>query len=225
MKLYMHPASTTSRPVRLLIAERGLDVEEQLVDVLAGEHLEPPFSELNPNRLVPVLEDGAFVLTEHQAILQYLADKFELHDLYPTELQARARVNERLDWFNTNFFREYGYHLCYPQIFAHHQRPSDEVQRETLAWGRERAAAAMKVLDEHIIGPARDFTCGDMMTIADLSGAAKVTVGEVIRVDLSPYPNIRRWLGRMKRLGSWNRINEAHAGFTEAMKDKQFISL
>jgi glutathione S-transferase len=64
MKLYMHPVSMTSRPVRLFIAESGIDVDEQVVDLMAGEHYEEPFSAINPNRLVPVLEDGDFRLTE-----------------------------------------------------------------------------------------------------------------------------------------------------------------
>jgi glutathione S-transferase len=56
MKLYMNPVSMTSRPVRLFIAESDIDVDEQVVDVMAGEHYQEPFASINPNRLVPVLE-------------------------------------------------------------------------------------------------------------------------------------------------------------------------
>lgn len=224
MKLYMHPVSTTSRPVRLLIAERTLPVEEQVIDLFTGEHVQPPFAAINPNKLVPVLEDGDFVLTESQAILQYLADKFELYDLYPRDLQQRARVNERLDWFNTNFFREYGYGFCYPQLYPHHKRQTDEAQAKTLEWGRDRARAALAVLDQHFIGD-HDFCCGSTMSIADLSGVCMVTVGEVLRADFSDYPNVRRWVDRMKQLGSWDAINEAHHGFTDAMKAQEFVGL
>jgi glutathione S-transferase len=58
MKLYMHPVSMTSRPVRLFIADNKLDVDEQLVDLMTGEHHKEPFASLNPSRMVPVLEDG-----------------------------------------------------------------------------------------------------------------------------------------------------------------------
>lgn len=224
MKLHMHPVSTTSRPLRLLIAENKLPVEEVVVDLFTGKHLEPPFSELNPNKLVPVLEDDDFVLTESQAILAYVADKFELRDLYPTDLRQRARINERLDWFNTNFFREYGYGFCYPQLYPHHKRQSDEVQAKTLEWGAQRAKAALAVLDEHFIGD-HDFCCGDTMSIADYSGACMVTVGEVLRADLSSYPSITRWIGTMKALGSWDAVNEAHHGFTASVKDQEFVGL
>ena len=77
MTLYMHPVSMTSRPVRLFIAESGIRVDEQLVDVMTGEHLKPPYAALNPNSLVPMLVDGDLRLTESSAILKYLADKIE----------------------------------------------------------------------------------------------------------------------------------------------------
>ena len=224
MKLYMHPVSTTSRPIRLLIAERELPVEEVIVDLFTGEHVKPPFSDMNPNKLVPVLEDDSFVLTESQAILQYLADKFELTDLYPKDLQKRARINERLDWFNTVFFREYGYGFCYPQLYPHHKRQDDDAQAKTLEWAKERAKAAFEVLDKHFIGD-HDFTCGNEMSIADFSGVCMVTVGEVAKVDFDAYPNVKRWIGKMKQLKHWEAINEAHHGFRDAVSGQEFVAL
>ena len=69
MKLYMHPVSMTCRPVRLFIAENKILVDEVLVDVMTGEHLKPAYAALNPNSLVPMLEDGDLRLTESSAIL------------------------------------------------------------------------------------------------------------------------------------------------------------
>ena len=64
MKLYMHPVSTACRPVRLLIAENGVPCDEETVDILQGAHYQEPYASLNPNRMVPWLEDGDFHLTE-----------------------------------------------------------------------------------------------------------------------------------------------------------------
>jgi glutathione S-transferase len=75
MKLYYHPVSTTSRPVMLLAAEAGLDLDYEVVDLFAGAHLQPGYAAINPTRFVPVLEDGEFRLTESSAILKYLAEK------------------------------------------------------------------------------------------------------------------------------------------------------
>ncbi len=121
MKLYMHPVSMTSRPVRLFIAESGIDVEQQTIDLMTGEHHQEPYVSINPNRLVPVLDDGDLRLTESSAILKYLADKID-SPAYPKDLLARAKVNEMMDWFNTNFYRDYAYGWIYPQIFPHRHR-------------------------------------------------------------------------------------------------------
>ena len=93
MKLYYHPVSTTSRPVMLFIAENGIDCEMRIVDLMKGEHYQPEYVAINPNRLVPVLEDGDFRLTESSSILKYLADKIG-SATYPKELRPRAKVNE-----------------------------------------------------------------------------------------------------------------------------------
>jgi len=93
MRIYYHPASTTSRPLMLFAEENGLDIEFKVVDLFTGEHVQPAFGEINPNHLVPVLEDGDFRLTESSSILKYLAEKAG-SPAYPKELRQRARVNE-----------------------------------------------------------------------------------------------------------------------------------
>ena len=123
MKLYQHPASTTCRPLLMFIAEHGLPIELQVVDLFTGEHLGDTYAAVNPSRLVPTLKDGEFLLTESSAILKYLADKFDTPD-YPKNLQARARVNERMDWVNTQLSRDLAYGTVYAQIFPHHRRPA-----------------------------------------------------------------------------------------------------
>src|SRR6516165_11004406 len=136
MKLYMHPVSMTSRPVRLFIADNKIDCDQQVVDVMTGEHLQPPYGAINPNRLVPVLEDGDFRLTESSAILKYLADKIN-SPAYPKDLRQRARVNERMDWLNTGFYRDFSYGFLYPQIFPFMKRSDEKVQAGTIAWGKD----------------------------------------------------------------------------------------
>ena len=140
MKLYMHPVSTTSRPIVLFMADNTIEAENVVVDLMTGEHMAEAFGEINPNHLVPVLEDGDFRLTESSAILKYLADKVD-SPAYPKDLQARAKVNAMMDWLNADFYRDWGYGLIYPQIFPHHKRQSDEAQTATMDWARERSRA------------------------------------------------------------------------------------
>ena len=221
MKLYMHPVSMTSRPVRLFIAENNIPVEEQVVDLMKGEHYQPPFTTLNPNRQVPVLEDDGFRLTESSAILKYLAEKFDLPS-YPKDLKKRAKVNELMDWFNTNFYRDYAYGVVYPQIFPHHKRPSEEMQKGTVAWGKELTKKWLQVLNDHWLGKGNKYLAGNEVTIADYFGAALLTCGEPIRTDFKKYPNIDAWLKRMAQNPSWKTCNEALWGFRDYLKDQQF---
>ena len=55
MKLYMHPVSTATRPVRLFIAENGITCDEEVVDIFKGAHHQEPYASLNPSRMVPML--------------------------------------------------------------------------------------------------------------------------------------------------------------------------
>ena len=224
MKLYMHPVSTTSRPVIQFITDNKLPVEMQVVDLFTGEHMKEPFTRINPNMMIPVLEDGDFRLTESSAILKYLAETAGLPS-YPKDPKRRARVNEVMDWFNSNFYRDYGYGLIYPQIFPSHKRSSEVAHRAVIEWGKEKTKNWLKILNDHIIGPKHSYLCGDEITIADYFGAAIIQVGEVIRCDFSAYPNVKRWLDKMKSLPSYNKVYEVVHGFAQSVKDKEFVAI
>ncbi|RYH11365.1 glutathione S-transferase family protein [Tropicimonas sp. IMCC6043] len=223
MKLHMHPASITSRPVRLFMADKGIEAEEVVVDLMTGAHHQDPFMSFNPNRLVPVLEDGDLKLTESSAILKYLADKYDLPE-YPKDLKARARVNEMMDWVNTNFYRDWGYNLCYPQLFPHHQRPSAEGQEVTVRWGSEKSKFWLQVLNDYWLGDGREWLTGDEITIADYFAGSVVALGDMIRYDFSAYPNVSAWLARVKALPNWKPVSEALDGFAGSLSEKEFIS-
>jgi glutathione S-transferase len=225
MKIYYHPTSTTSRPVMLFAAEHGLDVDYQSIDLFTGEHLGAAYAAINPSAQVPVLEDEDFRLTECSAILKYLAEKVG-SDAYPTDPRQRARVNERMDWFNTGLYRDLGYGLIYPQVMPHHRRPDEQTHAGTIAWGREKAHRWLAILDQHLIGPNNGFACGNELTIADYLGAGILTVGEVIGLDYSAYPNIRRWLDTLKRRPSWDQVNAAfYAHLVAPFSNATFIRL
>ena len=224
MKLYMHPVSNTSRPVILFIAENNLPVEQEVVDLMAGAHLQPPYLAVNPNGLVPALVDGDFVLTESSSILKYLADKFNLPS-YPKDLKARAKVNELMDWFNTGFYRDYAYGVVYPQIYPHHKRPSDEIQKGTIEWGKGLTKKWLKVLNDHWLGHGNTYLTGDTITIADVFGAGLLTCGHVTRDEFKDYPNIDAWLKRMQALPTWPKVNEAMEGFRTYVKDQPFVNI
>ncbi len=221
MKIHCHPASTTSRPVMLFAAEHGLDAQIVVVDLFTGEHMGEPYARLNPSQLVPTLEDGDFKLTESSAILKYLAD-LTGSATYPKDLKQRAKVNEMMDWFNTQVCRDMAYGFIYPQIFPGHKRPDPAVQTATLAWNKERSARWLAVLDQKLLGADKKYLCGNSLTIADYFGASFVALGELTVSDYSAYPNVKAWLGRMKELASWKTINEVIEGYAASLKDHPF---
>jgi glutathione S-transferase len=223
-KLYILDVSNTSRPIRALIAEYKLPIEEVALDFYKGEHAKEPYTLLNPNALVPTLDDDGFVLTESSAIMKYLADKYEL-PLYPKGLKERAKVNELMDWFNTGFYRDYGYNVVYPQIYAHHKRPDDATHQGTIEWGKGNTRKWLTVLNDHWLGKKRKFLTGEAMTIADIFGYALITCGMVTRDQFKDFPNIERWIKEVEKLPSWAKINAALAGFRDYVKDQPFVNV
>jgi glutathione S-transferase len=94
-----------SRACRLLAVNLKLDIEIKSVNLTAGEHNTPEFVKLNPQRQVPVLVDGDFVLCESRAILAYLVNKFQPDsELYPVDARKRAVIDQRLFYDATVVF-------------------------------------------------------------------------------------------------------------------------
>ena len=157
--------------------------------------------------------------------MKYLADKIG-SPAYPKDLRQRARVNERMDWLNTGFYRDFSYGFLYPQIFPFMKRSDDKVQAGTIAWGKDKALSWLKVLDESLLGPKNAYLCGNEITLADYLGSMMIVGGEAIDCKFGTYPNTCRWLGNMKKLKNWPAVNEAFYKFVvEPNKGKEFVQL
>jgi glutathione S-transferase len=177
-----------------------------VVDILKGAHYEPAYSKINPNHLIPMLEDGDFRLTESAAILRYLAEKID-SPAFPKDIKQRARVNEVMDWFNSNFYRDWGYGLIYPQLFPHLKREDAKVQEAVVAYGKEK------------------YLVGNQLTIADYFGAAITTAGELVHCDFSAYPNIKRWLDTFKAGPNYAKVYETFNGFVASTKGQPWQAI
>lgn len=222
MKLYHHPVSTTSRPVVLFAEDNGIEMDYEVVDLFTGANLKDDYLAVNPCAQVPVLQDGDLILAESSAILKYLADLVG-SPAYPKDLKQRARVNERMDWFNTGLYRDLGYGFIYPQCLPNYKYDDAGVQKATLERARNKANRWLAILDKSYIGPDSDYVCGNTLTIADYLGMGMLTLGEVTHLDYAPYPNIRRWLGRFKAGPNWAKTHEGfYAYFVGPYKDAKF---
>ena len=224
MKLYYHPASTVSRMVMLFAAQEGIALDYEVVDLMSGAHHQPAYKAVNPNALVPVLDDDGFVLTESAAILRYLAGKTGSR-AYPADLKARARVDEAMAWFYSNYYKDYAYGMVYPQLFPHHKRDSEQGHADAIAWGRKQSLRWLGVLDAHFLGHGNAYLCGDTITLADYVGIEMVTLGELVGCTLQDYPNVCAWIGRMKALPHWAEVHAAYEGFKASLAGKEFVAI
>jgi len=225
MKLYCHRLSTTSRCVLFFTADASIPVEEVTVDLFSGEHMKEPFASLNPSKMVPVLDDDGFILTESSAILKYLAEKSG-SPAYPAgDLKTRAKINEAMDWINANFYRDFGYGLVYPQVFPGHKRPTDEGQKMTLDWAKERCEAWLEILDKKILGAGSSHLVGDKLTIADYFGAGIFTAGELVGCGFKSYPNVQRWIAGMKARPGYAKVFGPFNELTASLKGKEFAAV
>jgi maleylacetoacetate isomerase/maleylpyruvate isomerase len=92
VQLYNYFRSSASFRVRIALALKGLDYEYVPVHLVRNEQLAPPFSDMTPARLVPLLKDGDATLVQSLAIIEYLDETHPEPPLLPADPLARARV-------------------------------------------------------------------------------------------------------------------------------------
>jgi len=214
--LYGSAASTVTRPVLQLIAEQKLDVAFSEVNMMQGAHKKPEYLKINPQGKVPALVDGDFVLTESAAILRYLAEKYNATNVYPADLKKKARVNEALDWVNTELYVAWGYDFIYPQAFG---------SGKDITLGKKIARTKLQYLNDVILNKGNKYICGDEITIADYQAYAVVTIGDLVRQDFSPLKNVTAWLARMEALSSTASIYAVFKGWAGSYKDKNLNAI
>lgn len=198
MKLYYFPGSSSSRKVRITAALLGIRLEEQLVDLPTGEHKKGKYLKINPNGLVPTLEDGDRLLWESNAIMQYLADLKPENNLLPREPMARADVTRWQCWEQAHWvpplvivIRE----NVFKPLWGQSSDPS-EIKR-----GEEAIHKVAPVLDGHL--KERSYLLGDRLSLADISVAAILMYDPKARLPLVDYRHIQRWYGRLAQLDAW----------------------
>jgi maleylpyruvate isomerase len=92
VKLYTYYRSSAAYRVRIALAIKGIAYESAPVHLVKGEQLAPAYTALNPQALVPALEDGAERLTQSLAIVEYLDETHPRPALLPADAPGRARV-------------------------------------------------------------------------------------------------------------------------------------
>jgi len=92
MRLYHNPISSCSQKVRMVLHEKGLAFDDTVLDLQKGEQFEPGYQALNPNAVVPTLEDQGSVMIESTLINEYLDDAYPDMPLKPASAVERHRM-------------------------------------------------------------------------------------------------------------------------------------
>jgi len=223
MQLIYDPASTSSRIVTFFLHDHAIDFDGRIVSVMVGEQFQPDFAAINPNCEVPVLvEDDGFRLTQSAVILQYLAQQRGL-DVYPSSLRERAKVDEAMSWFKTNFHIYHCALLSYTHILPTFQAMEPTLLATVRATGQGGSNKYLKVLNDHMIG-SNDYVCGQRVTLADYVGAANVTLGYAAGMDFAAYPNVVRWLKTLRHHKGWAPAYFAFEGMLAAAAQSQKVA-
>ena len=189
LTLYDYMDSGNGYKVRLVLAKLGLPYKLVLCDILKGETRTPEFLARNPNGRIPTLqlEDGTF-LAESGAIIWYLA---EGTPLAPKDRKARA---ETLQWM---FFEQYSHepNIAVARFWKHYLPKLSALQEMDLPNRMKGGYAALDVMEKHLA--KNDFFVGGSFGLADIALYAYTHVAHEGEFDLSKYPSINAWMGRV----------------------------
>lgn len=89
LKLYHNAISTCSQKVRLVLATKNIDFDSEMIDLIAGGQHDPDYVKLNPNHVVPTIEDGGSIMIESTLINEYLNDTYPQNPMLPADPAAR----------------------------------------------------------------------------------------------------------------------------------------
>ncbi|AWB21070.1 glutathione S-transferase family protein [Methylobacterium currus] len=173
------------------LEELGLPYERVEAGGAFGRVRDPDYRALNPNSLVPVLEEDGFVLWESNAILRYLARSHDLGGLWPDHPQAAALVDQWLDWQATRFTPATRDAFWQTVRTPPEQRDQSVIDRSVAA--SEECAA---ILDAHLMG--RPYAVGDHFTAADIALAAAAHRWLHLDVPRIERPALRAWYDRIR---------------------------
>lgn len=193
MKLYAIPPSPNSFKVIALAHHLGLLLEVVPVDVAGGQNQSTDYLKINPNGLMPALEDGSFHLWESNAIMLYLAEKKPESGLIPADPQARAQVFQWMTWHNGTWSQAMA-----PFLIENIVKPAFRGQppdAEVLAKAQEPFHKAAKVLEGALAG--KKFLVGEQLTLADFAVAPNLFYTAAAGYPLADYPNIQAYGARI----------------------------
>jgi glutathione S-transferase len=200
-RLYHYPLSPFSRKVRLCLAEKKIEVE--LVEERYWEQ-SPEFLRRNPAGMIPVLKYGNLMMSESQAICEYLEETNPTPPLLPRDSEGRYEVRRLVAWFDGKFNEEVTSKLLGERVF-----------RKIKGNGYPDSAnvkAGAKAIKFHLDYMAwlldkRRWLAGNEMTLADFAAAAHLSCLDYISdVDWNRSEVVKDWYAKIKSRPAFRSI-------------------
>lgn len=190
MKIYDSQLAPNPRRVRIFLAEKGISVPYEQVDLMQAANRTPEFRSKNPLGTVPVLElDDGTCIAESVAICRYFEELHPEPPLMGRDARERAIVEMWQRRMELEVF------LPIAQVFRHlHPFFAGRIE-QVPQWGevnRKIAAQRLAWLDQELAG--RKFIAGDTFTIADITALCGIDFGRIMDIRIQPeQKNLSRW--------------------------------
>jgi len=170
--------------------ELGLKYERIDAGMQFGVTRTAEYRKMNPNSLVPTIEDEGFVLWESHTIVRYLAAKHAAGTLWPTDLRVRADAERWMDWAFTfqNAMRDVFWGLI--------RTPPEKRDMKAIEAGAKRSAEVIQVLEQFLEG--RPFVAGERFTMGDIPIGCEVQRYMRVPIERPRAPNVEAWFERLR---------------------------
>jgi len=193
LKIWGRKNSINVQKAMWTVGELGLEHERIDIGGPFGKNKEPPYLALNPNGLVPTLEeDDGFILWESHSIVRYLANKHGGGTLEPADPKARALASQWMDWQLS---------VCAPAIHAMFwgliRTPPEKRDHAAIATSQANTTAAMKILDAQLGKTA--YVAGDKFSMGDIPVGLIAFRFRQLVPDRPPLPNLERWFTAIEK--------------------------
>jgi len=189
MKLYGYFRSSASYRVRIALNMKGLDYDQVSVHLAKGKQYDREFSAISPQNLVPVLEHDGQLLYQSLAIIQYLEEKFPEPRLLPKDSPGRNRVRS-LALISACEIHP----LNNTRVLAYLTDTLKVTEEQKNAWYRHWVTVGFTALEKRLATEKETgkFCHGDAPGFADITLVPQVANANRFKVDLTPFPTIRR---------------------------------
>ncbi len=145
---------------------------------------------MNPNRVVPTIDDDGFILWESNACLRYLAAKHGAGTLWPENLQIRADADRWMDWCTTTLWA-----ALRPVFHGLIRTPAEARDMNAIAAAAKSTGEILAILDHWLAD--RDFVCGDTFTMGDIPVGFVLYRWYMLDIERVERPNVRAWYERL----------------------------